>query len=193
MAVPQKVNPVRRAFAPMLWLLAIAALLVGGTAAYVSTEPPLDWSSEGGLDLGEKVREMIATQSLSTTIDEAELNALVKANLFEQRRLGDQAEVTGADVALSGDTLVVRTDVTLAGTFRLPLTHRLTLEWEKPDVKATHVSTSLKDIPLPTSLFGIGTIRVPLALDSRIPAEIEAVTFEDDAIRLKFKLVNPFL
>ncbi len=193
MAVPQKVNPLRRAFAPVFWLLAVAALLVGGTAAYVSTEPPLDWSLEDGPDIAEKVRGMIASQSLSTSITESELNALVKANLYERRRLGEQAEITGADATLSGDTLVVRTDVTIAGSFRLPLTHRLTLEWEKPDVIATHVSSSLKDIALPASLFPIGTIRVPLALDGRIPAEIDTVAFEDDEIRLKFKLVNPFL
>ncbi|TLS53445.1 hypothetical protein FE782_04020 [Paenibacillus antri] len=192
MAVPQKVKPVRRAFAPLLWLLVIAGLLVGGTAAYVSTEPPLDWSSQGGPDLAEKVRGMIASQSLSVAITEAELNALVKANLYEERRLGEQAEMTGADVALDGDTLIVRTDVTIAGSIRLPLTHRFRLEWEKPDVKATHVSTALKDIPLPASLLAIGTIRVPLAFDARIPAEIETVSFEADEVRLKLKLTNPF-
>jgi len=194
MPVPQKADPVRRRrpFAPLLWLLLLVGLLLAATAMYVSTEPPLDWSSQGGPDLGEKVRGMIASQSLSTTIDETELNALVKTSLFERRRLGDQAEITGADVALSGDALVVRTDVTIAGRLRLPLTHRLKLEWEKPDVKATHVSSSLKDVPLPASLFPIGVIRVPLALDERIPAEVEDVAFEDDAIRLKFKLTNPF-
>ncbi|HZG55840.1 hypothetical protein [Paenibacillus sp.] len=192
MAVPQPRKTVRRPFAPLIGLLLLLTLLVAGTMAYASTEPPLDWSTEGAPDLADKVRGMVADISLSTTINETELNSIVKSALYEERKLSANVEITGADVALAGDMLTLRTDVTVGGWLRLPVTHMLRLEWEKPDVKATHLSSALKDISLPVSFFPIGTIRVPLSFDERIPAEIDSVTFEENALRLTFRLINPF-
>jgi hypothetical protein len=182
----------RRGFAPLLTFLLLLGIVGGGMLAYVSTEPKLDWSTEGRPDYADKVKRMIAERSLSTTITEAELEAVVKAALYEERQLGEGISITGAEVLLSGDRMTVRTDVTIGGKLRLPLTHQLRLEWEAPDVVATHESTALKHISLPASWFPIGIVRVPIRFDERVPAEVGRVTFEENAIRLQLRITNPF-
>jgi len=191
--MPRTGNARRRFPSPLLGLLLLIAGFVGAVAAYGATEPPVGWDAGERPELGDKIQQMIAERSLAVTITEAELNALVAESLYPERRLSEYAEVTGAAVSLEGDTLVARTDVAIAGAIRVPLTHRLKLEWQAPDVIATHRSTSFKDIPLPATWFPIGVVRVPLRLDERLPAEIADVQFEDGGIRLQFRLRNPFL
>lgn len=186
-------SPLRRGFAPLFGFLLVVGIVGGGLLLYVSSEPKLDWSYGETPSLAEKIEAMIAERSMSTTITEAELDAIVKAALYERRRVADGAELTGAAASLDGDVLTVRTDVTIAGRMRAPLTHRLRLAWEAPDVVATHESTMLKDIPLPASWFPIGVIRVPLRWEgATLPIEVERVTFEPEGIRVKLRLTNPF-
>ncbi|HZG84666.1 hypothetical protein [Paenibacillus sp.] len=183
----------RRRSLPLLLVLPLLLLLAGaGIAAYGSTEPPLDWSAAPKPSVANELREMIAARSLALTIDEAELNALLKPELYERRRLNELMELTGADIAISGDTLIVKTDVRLGGALRLPLTHRLRLTWDKPDVVAEHYATSLKALPLPTALVPIGIVRVPLAWDAPIPTEVDGVAFEEGRLRISFRVANPF-
>lgn len=185
----------RRSLRPLLWLL-IPLLLIAaatlGLAAYGSTEPPLDWEAGEPPRIVDKLRDMLATGTLTATISEAEVNALLLPELYERRRLGENAEITGARVGLTAGGMAVRTDVTLFRILRLPIFHTLTLDWEKPDVKATHVASSLKGIPLPASLFPIHVVRVPLKLDDRMPAELDQVEFEEGGVKLTFRLANPF-
>lgn len=191
MAEPQRVNLRRRGFAPLLWLMAafLAALLA--VAGYASTEPPLDWTMEEAPSVSQKVQEMLEKRTLSTTITEQELNAVLSRYLYDLRHVSSNAEITGAAFSLSGNTLIARTDVTIGSWLRLPLTHRIHLAWQQPDLVATHQSSSLKAIPVPASFFPIGEIRVPLTWDKRIPAEIDNVTFEEDAIRINLRLKKP--
>src|SRR5690606_22679392 len=108
--------------------------------------------------------------------------------LYERRQLNDALLITGADAALNGNVLIVRTDLEAGGMLRFQLAHRFQLEWDKPNLRAVHVSTSLKDVKLPSSWVNLGIISVPLSLDSRIPAAVENVTFEENSIRIQFTL-----
>jgi len=182
----------RRLLSPLLALPLLLVLAAGGIAWYGSTEPPLDWSAAPVPSVADELRDMIAARSLTLTIDEAELNALLKPELYERRRLNAFAELTGADIAVSDGILIVKTDVRVGGALRLPLTHRLRLSWDKPDIVAEHEATSLKAIPLPTALVPIGVVRVPLAWDAPIPAEVSGVAFEEHRVRISFRMVNPF-
>jgi hypothetical protein len=188
----QKGKRMQRGFAPLLFVLVMLGAVIGGAVWYVSSEPLLDWTASDPPNVAEKARGMIANRTLSTTITEAEVNALVKQALYERRVLHEYAVLTGADVTLSGDILTARTDILIGDSIRLQLTHRFRLEWQEPDLAATHLSSSLKDIPLPAPLLRIGVVRVPLALDERLPAKLHRVSFEEDAIRLTFRISSPF-
>jgi hypothetical protein len=192
MAMPQSSKSISRSFRPLLTFLLVIGIAGGGLMMYASTEPKLDWAHDGTPDLAQKVQTMIKQRTLSTTITEPELEALVKTALYEERQLADGVMLTGANAALSGDRMTVRTDVLIGGRLRVQLTHQLHLDWEAPDVVATHESSSLKAIPLPTAWFPIGVLRVPIRFDERVPAEVKQVTFEENALVLKLRLLNPF-
>ncbi|MCI3919959.1 hypothetical protein MO973_06905 [Paenibacillus sp. TRM 82003] len=190
--MPQPRGSLRRGIRPLLTFLLVLGLVGGALTLYLSTEPKLDWSYGEMPSLGERIETMIAERSLSLTITEAELNALVKAELFQRRALAEGIELSGADAALDDDVLTVRTDVTMGGRLRAQLTHRLRLAWEEPELVATHESTKLKDIPLPASWFRIGEIRVPLGWEAAgVPIRVDRASFEAEGIRLQLRLANP--
>lgn len=194
MAVPQRSNPLLRAFRPLFAFLLMMGVLGFAFTWYAAPDPELDWDRADLPSIAEKAMEMIANQRLSANVTEEELDAIVKEALMERRNLGNGWEMTGAKTTLSGDTMTLVTDLALEGRLRVQLTHQFQLQWESPNIVATHVSTALKDIPLPSSWFSVPVIRVPLVLDERIPAEVSRVAFEEGGIRLDFKLLlsNPF-
>lgn len=169
---------------------ALLCMGVAGAALvwYAQPDPALDWEITRMPRWEEKAWRMIEDLSLSTVITEEELNAMVKQALYERRQLNDALLITGADAALNGNVLIVRTDLEAGGMLRFQLAHRFQLEWDKPNLRAVHVSTSLKDVKLPSSWVNLGIISVPLSLDSRIPAAVENVTFEENSIRIQFTL-----
>ena len=184
----RKADSPLRGFRFVFAMALILLVLFGGTALYASTEPPLDWSAGEPPGLFGGLRDMLRSRTLQVAIDEAELNALLKPELHARRRLGEHAEITGADFSLENGTLVVRMDITLWNRLRLPVTHKIRLSWEAPDIVAEHVSSSLKEIPLPKTLFPIGIIRVPLRPPEGWPVDIDRVEFGDDAVRILLRL-----
>ena len=193
MTKPRKADSALRGFRPLVLLIAILAAAAAGIAWYASTEPPLDWTAGEPPRLLDELGDMIRTRTAAVSIDEAELNAMLKPELYALRRLSDNAVITGADFSLDGDTLVMRTDITLWNRLRLPVAHTVKLRWDEPDIVAEHVSSSLKAIPLPKSLFPIGTIRVPLRLGEQLRiVEVDRVEFADDAIRIHLRARLPF-
>jgi|GEM_PF-2409477 len=194
MAVPQRNNPAVRGFRPLFTFLLIAGILGAAAGWYAAPNPELDWDRGELPSIADKVLEMIAKRSLSVTVTEAELNALVKQELYKQRFISNDLEMTGAETMLDGDRMTVFTDLVYKGRVRFQLKHQFQFAWEAPELTATHLSTSLKDIPLPASWFPIGTIRVPLSFGEKVPAEVRQVQFLEDAVQLDIKLLltNPF-
>ena len=187
MANPRKTDAALRGFRPLFLLVLVFVFLSTAIIWYASMEPPLDWTAGEPPNVFGEVRDMILTRTAAVTIDESELNALLKPELYERRRLGENAEITGADFSLAGDTIILRTDVTLWNRIRLPISHTIRLTWDKPDLVAEHVSSSLRDLPIPAAFFPIGTIRIPLAQGDGRFVEVDRVSFEDNAVRLHLR------
>lgn len=172
---------------------AAVLLLCMGTACaallwYARPDPALDWDIGELPNWKEKAVRMIEDLSLSAVITEEELNAMLKQELYKRRELNDVLWMTGADASLNGNVLTVRTDLEAWEMLRFQLTHRFQLEWDAPNLRAVHVSTSLKEVELPPSWVNLGIVTVPLSLDSRIPAAVENVIFEEKSIRIQFSI-----
>lgn len=170
-------------------ILVIALLLAGGVwwlASYVKPGETLTLSYEP-INVRDKALAMIQNLKPELVLTEADINNLIKMHLASSAApIAPDTRLDGAAFELEGSTLTARLNVTYKDRLPAELLAEYKLEWQAPNIVLRPRSISVKDIHLPLRM--LETQIVPLDLPQQDRVTVQDVQFEQEQIRILFKL-----
>ncbi|OMF32653.1 hypothetical protein BK133_14220 [Paenibacillus sp. FSL H8-0548] len=183
----------------LLTVIIVIALLLGGASwwliSYIKPEEQLDMSYTP-IDVKEKALDMVKKLKPELVLTEADINHLIKMNMKKEYassengvsflELTKDLRLDGAHFDLEEDRLIARMNVTYMDRIPAELDAVYSLEWQAPNIVLRPQSLSLKNISLPTGV--LETIIIPLDLPSQDIVTVQAVRFEQDLLKIDFKL-----
>ncbi|MFD0589531.1 hypothetical protein ACFQZE_16200 [Paenibacillus sp. GCM10027627] len=171
--------------------LLVLLVLAGGGAwwllSYIKPDKPLDLQYRP-IDVGHKAMEMIHSFKPELVLTEPEVNDLIKKHL--KRDIAKNVLLDGAEFQLEGDRLLADLNITYRDRIPAEVKVEYRMEWQEPNLVLKPESLHLKGIGLPTSM--IDTLSIPLELPTGELVSVENVNFENDAIKVLFKIKLEF-
>lgn len=180
-------KPMKKLLIFVCTVLVIFAALAGAAIWYVKPTEALDLNYRE-VPIGGKIVDMIKNRKFEVLITEAEINDLVKKQLAAHRELPHDIRIEGAALQLRGNEL--QADVNLLWREQIPVGAKLffNVEWNSPNIEIVHTSTQIKEASLPSSLLQLPPLRI--SLEEHLPklVGVRNVSFEENGIRIGFKL-----
>ncbi|WP_138754892.1 hypothetical protein [Paenibacillus sinopodophylli] len=183
----------------LMLLLVVILLLLGGAlwwlVSYVAPDEQLDLSY-APIDVKGKALDMVKNLKPELVLTETDLDHLIKQNLKNDYGIGDanssaimlreDVRLDGARFELEENRLVAHLNVTYKERLPAALEAVYALEWQPPNIVLRPQSLFLKKSRLPLSM--LDTIIIPLDLPAYDVVTIGDVQFEQERIRIGFKL-----
>ncbi|CAM4511730.1 hypothetical protein FHS16_003437 [Paenibacillus endophyticus] len=182
-----------------LLLLVVILLLLGGAlwwvVSYIAPDEQLDLSY-APIDVQGKALDMVKQLKPELVLSETDIDHLIKQNLkseYGNGEAGSSAIMLRKDVRLDGarfeleaNRLVAHMNVTYKERLPAALDAVYLLEWQTPNIVLRPQALSLKKSSLPLTM--LDTIIIPLDLPALNVVTVGDVQFEQDRIRIGFKL-----
>ncbi|MGO4547688.1 hypothetical protein AB4Z29_23135 [Paenibacillus sp. 2TAB23] len=183
----------------LLLLLIVMLLLLGGALwwliSYIAPDEQLDLSY-APIDVKGKALDMVKNLKPELVLTETDIDHLIKQNLkseYGNGEAGSSAIMLRKDVRLDGarfelekNRLVAHLNVTYKERLPAALEAVYALEWQSPNIVLRPHALSLKKSSLPLTM--LDTIIIPLDLPAHDVVTVRDVQFENDRIRIGFKL-----
>ncbi|MCA0756409.1 hypothetical protein KP806_15250 [Paenibacillus sp. N4] len=185
-----------KAIRRLLMSLIVILLLLGGAAwallAYIAPDEKLDMAYTP-ISVQDKALAIVKSLKTELVLTETDVNYLIKAHLERELAGADGAPELSKDLRLDGaafeleaDKLIAHMNVTYKDRVPAQLDAVYRLEWQPPNIALRPQSLSAKEIGLPLDL--LQTVIIPLELGEQDLVSISNVLFEQDQIRVQFKV-----
>lgn len=161
------------------------AILVFAAVQYVQPEGNLDLTYTE-ISLSYKIVEMIKRRQLSVTLNEAEVNDLLKKVLSQHPQPAEHIQIVGATFDTYGDQMIADVHMKYRGKWDIGAKLYFLLSWNNPSITVTHVRTDVKSIHVPSGLLQLNPISINL--NDYLPRLIgvKDVRFEKEQIVIYF-------
>ncbi|MGO4179739.1 hypothetical protein AB4Z17_01055 [Paenibacillus sp. TAF43_2] len=183
----------------LLMSFIVILLLLGGALwwflSYIAPDEPLDMSY-APIDVKEKALDMVRKMKLELVLTESDINHLIKMNMKDELAISrlesaDQEfakaiHLDGANFDLEENKLIAQMNITYKNKIPARLDAVYSLDWESPNIILKPQSLSVKAIQLPLSM--LETIVIPLDLPAQDVVTVRDVQFENNQIKIRFKL-----
>lgn len=168
-------------------LILVLVIFAVGILFYIKPDRELNWTYNK-VSITDKAWQMVKDFKLELDLSEDELNDLFKEHFADKAKLPNGIEILGTHFDLQGNSVVADINLEWNGMVDVGARVRFDLEWQQGNLVVKHSQTNFKAIRIPSNMFHIPTVRIPI--DSKLPewVAIKDLTFEPNHIHIKFKL-----
>lgn len=179
----------------ILWTLFILILLIvligAGIYWYVKPQKELDLRYRE-TSLKSKIMDMVKNLNTELVLSSDEINQLAKKEIAKRPNVRPDVRITGADFKLNGNEL--EGDINLLYKDTIPAGVKIwyTMEWQDGTLKLTPKDAKIRSVHLPLSFVKLPAMSI--GLNDHLPGvvKVKHVTFENQGIKITFKLNKPF-
>lgn len=179
----------------LLWTLCILILLViligVGIYLYVKPQKELDLQYQD-TSLRSKIMNMARDLNTELVLSSEDLNQLAKREIAKRPNVRQDVTITGADFKLHGNELEGDINLLYKDTIPAGVNIWYTMEWQAGALKLTPKDAKIRSFHLPQSLVKLPAMSINL--NDHLPSivKVKHVTFENQGIKISFKLNKPF-
>lgn len=168
-------------------MLILTGLFLGGAVWYVKPVENLDLSYRP-VSVREKLTGMLLNRSPEIVLSEDDLNQLLKQQLAERRHITPNVEIIGARFEQDGQHMTAHVNVLYGGRFEVGAVLEFHVDWQRPNLTATHLATRIKRLSVPDSLFHLEPIVIPV--EELLPplVSLKGVRFLPNGVGILFQL-----
>jgi hypothetical protein len=177
----------------------VILLLLGGALwwflSYIAPDERLDMSY-APIDVKEKALDMVKKVKLELVLTESDINHLIKMHMKDEYAMNKSGAATlelakdirldGAHFDLEEDKLIARMNITYKNKIPARLDAVYSLDWQSPNIVLKPQSLAVKAIQLPLNT--LETIVIPLDLPAQDVVTVRDVKFENNQMKILFKL-----
>ncbi|MCY7519527.1 hypothetical protein [Paenibacillus larvae] len=179
----------------ILWTLFILILLIvligAGIYWYVKPQKELDLRYRD-TSLKSKIMDMVKNLNTELVLSSDEINQLAKKEIAKRPNVRPDVRITGADFKLNGNELEGDINLLYKDTISAGVKIWYTMEWQDGTLKLTPKDAKIRSVHLPLSFVKLPAMSI--GLNDHLPGvvKVKHVTFENQGIKITFKLNKPF-
>ncbi|OXM87293.1 hypothetical protein [Paenibacillus rigui] len=174
-------------FRSVLSLAVVVALLAAAAYWYARPTQALDLAYSE-LPVRSKLTEILANRKLEVTLNESEVNSLLKKALAAHAEVQEGVRITGARFSLEGDRWIADVNLLYKQQWEVGAKLYFTMQWHEPYLTAVHTGTQIRQAGIPVEWFQLKPLQIPLNDYLPKPAGVRGIAFENHEVKLALKL-----